>query len=477
MDLRRRGITPTVDAVQGEDNARILELELQDGGKPYRFPENMAVLIRYKKSNGQGKEYDSLEDGTLAWSVKGNRLSVRLIPQMLSFPGWVEMSVSLVAEGAVVKTFPIRLNVAPGAAPQEEDQAEYFRITGFLAAPGNAEKGQYLQVTSVDEEGRVTGIRAVKLALPAGGGDGAQADWDAGENEPGHILNRPFYCETRYETILDQSKMTYNANTGFLLFQAPQCTVGQQYTITVNGTEYLSTAQDLSVFLDESAVGFGDFTSMGEEFNGMAGNGEPFMMAILPSQGLTLLVPLFDCAEVTLSIAGSVEAVHPIPEKYLATVRAQKRYIVNCDTQIASAAAPSPDEVDTGELQAAITVIYQGQEHAAVVTERSSYTLEGITVHVVEFFFADHNHNIRTGRWNHNSVYIDELIYTFANKFQANEAAGTAPWLYAVPSSNSNPVWYSMQNLTLPGITLQSPNGTKFRVTVDNNGNLTATAK
>ena len=190
-----------------------------------------------------------------------------------------------------------------------------------------------------------------------------------------------------------------------------------------------------------------------------------------------MFAPFFECTEVTLSIAGSVESVHPIPEKYLTNVRAQKRYILDCDGQIANTTAPSPEEADTGELQAAITVIYQGVEHAAVVTERSSYAYGDTTTHVVNFFFVDKDHTIRTGRWNHNAVYVDELIYTFAGKFQSNKATGTAPWFYTVPITGSTSGWYSIQNLTLPGITLQSPNGTKFLVTVDNSGNLTATKK
>lgn len=341
------------------------------------------------------------------------------------------------------------------------------------------EKGDDYVLTEADKA-EIAEMAAELVDVPEPGGGGvsvAQSDWNAGENEPGHILNRPFYSETRYETILDQVKMLYDEEMGFFLFQAPQFTVGQHYTITVNGTEYLSTAQDLSEFMGDGAVAFGDLSALSEDFAGITGSGEPFVLVTMPSAGVTMFAPLFECTEVTLSIAGSVEAVHPIPAKYLANVRAQKRYILNCDTQIASAAAPSPEEADTGELQAAITVIYQGTEHAAVVTERISHTIEGITVHVVEFFFADHNRNIRTGRWNHNAVYVDELIYTFAGKFQANDTAGTAPWLYAVPASNSSPVWYSIQNLTLPGITLKSPNGTKFWVTVDNSGNLTATQK
>ena len=186
LNLKRCGITPTIDAAQGDVLSRGLELSLFNGAKPYLLPENLAVLIRYKKADGKGGEYDTLPDGSPAWSAKGNKLTILLTRQMFTFPGSVSMTIALISGGNQISTFPVRINVLPEAKAPAENSEDYFNVTGFLVAPGNAEPGQFLQITAVNSEGRVT---QVEPGIPRQ----TPADWNAGDGEPGHILNRPFY--------------------------------------------------------------------------------------------------------------------------------------------------------------------------------------------------------------------------------------------------------------------------------------------
>lgn len=186
LNLKRCGITPTMDAAQGDVLSRGLELSLFDGAKPYLLPENLAVLIRYKKADGKGGEYDTMPDGSPAWSAEGNRLTILLTRQMFTFPGSVSMTIALVSGGTQISTFPVQINVLPEAKALSADSEDYFNVTGFLVAPGNAETGQFLQITAVNSEGRVT---QVEPGTPRQ----TPADWNAGDGEPGHILNRPFY--------------------------------------------------------------------------------------------------------------------------------------------------------------------------------------------------------------------------------------------------------------------------------------------
>lgn len=186
LNLKRCGITPTMDAAQGDVLSRGLELSLFDGAKPYLLPENLAVLIRYKKADGKGGEYDTMPDGSPAWSAEGNRLTILLTRQMFTFPGSVSMTIALVSGGTQISTFPVQINVLPEAKALAENSEDYFNVTGFLVAPGNAETGQFLQVKAVNSEGRVT---QVESGFP----QQTPADWNAGEGDPGHILNRPFY--------------------------------------------------------------------------------------------------------------------------------------------------------------------------------------------------------------------------------------------------------------------------------------------
>ena len=83
LDMQNPGILPTIHAVQNDSYSRNLEIALLAGGKPFPVPENGTVVIRYKKSDGKGGEYDTLPDGRAAWQAAQNVLTVALAPQIL----------------------------------------------------------------------------------------------------------------------------------------------------------------------------------------------------------------------------------------------------------------------------------------------------------------------------------------------------------------------------------------------------------
>lgn len=161
MDLQQCGITPVIDAVQGESWSRDLEIELFSGKNAYHIPDNTAIIIRYKKADRTGGEYDTLPDGTPAWTVFRNRLTITLSDQAMTFPGKVLLTVSLVTAGTILSTFPIEVNVHASAQVSNAVSEDYFNLTGFLVAPKNADVGQILQVSSVDSQGKVTGLTTV----------------------------------------------------------------------------------------------------------------------------------------------------------------------------------------------------------------------------------------------------------------------------------------------------------------------------
>ena len=167
MDLQLHKPTPVVCAVQQDSCSRNLEITLFSNGKRFSIPASAAILIRYRKSDGTGGEYDTLPDGSPAWSVKGSTLTVTLAPQVLTAFGAVMLSVTLIDEVTQLSTFQIKLDVHPlSKAPRPESQ-NYYNVTGFLPAPVEAKAGQYLKVSSVDENGKVTAVEAVSLT--AGG--------------------------------------------------------------------------------------------------------------------------------------------------------------------------------------------------------------------------------------------------------------------------------------------------------------------
>lgn len=160
MDLQKPGSTPIVHATQSDSYSRNLSISLYTDNTPFVFPVNGKVMIRYRKADGTGGEYDTLPDGRIAWSVSENTLIIALAPQVLISPGSVSLSVSIVSGGTQLNLFPIHLSVHPLSSSKQTKAVDYFYSTGFLHAPDIAHKGQHFRVSEVNEHGRITAIEA-----------------------------------------------------------------------------------------------------------------------------------------------------------------------------------------------------------------------------------------------------------------------------------------------------------------------------
>lgn len=97
--------------VQGDRNTRAVEITLLEGENPWQVPEEAVVLVRYRKPDGTGGIYDTLPDGTAAWSIADDKVTVILAPQMLTVPGCVAAQVELQYGGGVLATFTIQIIV------------------------------------------------------------------------------------------------------------------------------------------------------------------------------------------------------------------------------------------------------------------------------------------------------------------------------------------------------------------------------
>ncbi|MBQ8579351.1 MAG: hypothetical protein IJ448_01500 [Oscillospiraceae bacterium] len=150
LDMARCGITPRIDAVQGDINTRYLELSLYDSGIAWKIPEAATVVIRFCKPDGTGGNYDALPNGDAAYTINGNTITVALAPQVCTVPGIVKLSVCLVNGDAELNTFAINIDVRknPGLSVHSEN---YYKIAGSVADSG-WEPDMYL---GTDEDGKV----------------------------------------------------------------------------------------------------------------------------------------------------------------------------------------------------------------------------------------------------------------------------------------------------------------------------------
>jgi hypothetical protein len=201
MDLQSTEKLPAVCAVQSDCCSRKLEVTLLSGKKPFFIPADAAVVVHFKRPDGKGGEYDTMPDGSPAWQAEENTVTVTLAPQVLAFPGMVELTISICRGTVRVNSLPIGLLVYPMAkAPLEKAEAD-FRLTHFLAAPLGAQPGEYLQVSTVDENGKVLAL--VSAPAQAGGQDGVSPIVTIVPIPDGNRLTVTDADGTKYMDVLD----------------------------------------------------------------------------------------------------------------------------------------------------------------------------------------------------------------------------------------------------------------------------------
>lgn len=124
MDLGRCGTAPLIDAVQDDRYTRNAELTLLDQGEAWEIPAEAQIAVAYRKADNTGGHYDTLPDGTSAWSAEGNVLTIAIAPQVLTAAGMVSLSVQVTLEEQVISTFRflihVHRNVAAGLFRSED---------------------------------------------------------------------------------------------------------------------------------------------------------------------------------------------------------------------------------------------------------------------------------------------------------------------------------------------------------------------
>ncbi len=162
MNLEEAELTQRVEMPMGDVSTRQLELLLYSRLSPWTIPEGVTVLIRYKKADGTMGEYDTMPDGTAAWSVSDNALTVCVAPQVLTAAGSVLLYATLYLEAQVLHTFSVEIDVrVPFVSRNAQNLAtsqDYYYVTNVLRGPVMAQAGQVLTAGSVDAAGRVTEV-------------------------------------------------------------------------------------------------------------------------------------------------------------------------------------------------------------------------------------------------------------------------------------------------------------------------------
>ena len=161
LDLVSPGILPPVAAVQGDTNTRQVRCALYAAGQPWEPPAGTNVVVRYRKGDGTTGCYDTLPDGSPAWSIDANTVSIILCPQMLTLAGRVLAQIVMIRGELELSTFDFPVSVTPDISGGNMASEDYVNWRGnFLAAPDGAAKvGDFLSIEEVDSNGRITRLK------------------------------------------------------------------------------------------------------------------------------------------------------------------------------------------------------------------------------------------------------------------------------------------------------------------------------
>lgn len=128
MDLGQQGTAPLIDAVQDDRYTRNVAMTLLDHGSPWAVPAGVKAVISYRKADNVGGQYDTLPDGTTAWSAAENLLTIALAPQVLTVPGMVSLSVQLILDRQMISTFRFLIHVHRNVASGRYRSDDYVNL-------------------------------------------------------------------------------------------------------------------------------------------------------------------------------------------------------------------------------------------------------------------------------------------------------------------------------------------------------------
>lgn len=145
-------------AVQNDRLSRYVIADLADGEAALVPESGTLYAIRYRKPDGTGGFYDTLEDGTPAVTANGSRLTIGYAQQVLTVPGDVYVQLQLLnGSGEILTSFAWILRVFPNVWTDDQvESSDYYSILSQ----------QIADVLGAAEA--LTGMTATASALPAG---------------------------------------------------------------------------------------------------------------------------------------------------------------------------------------------------------------------------------------------------------------------------------------------------------------------
>lgn len=123
-----------VEVMQGDANTRLLEFSLYAEGKEWTVPANVSVSVAYFGASGRGA-YDTLPDGSAAYTVNGNVVQATLIQQVTAVFGTTTVTVVFTdGTGKQLAAFGVPVKVERNAAVGAGKPQNYYNLREWVSA-------------------------------------------------------------------------------------------------------------------------------------------------------------------------------------------------------------------------------------------------------------------------------------------------------------------------------------------------------
>ncbi|MBQ6398434.1 MAG: hypothetical protein IJI06_09865 [Oscillospiraceae bacterium] len=169
----------TVYAAQNDKLSRFINAALLDGATPWTPPTGALMTVKYRRGDGGGGFYDTLEDGSPAYNVEADgTVTLGLAEQLLAVAGVAAVELRFYnAAGEVLSTACFRVMVQPSAWADDEivESEPYINVLSQQIA------------AVLDAATAYTGLTAEAETLAAGSEATASVSGGSG-GEPFHIL-------------------------------------------------------------------------------------------------------------------------------------------------------------------------------------------------------------------------------------------------------------------------------------------------
>ena len=150
MNLNYRGNPIVLDALQG-DSCRALTVHLVSGEMPWEIPADAAVILQYECNDGTGGAYDTQEDGTPAYVIQDNAVTLALVSQVFAVPGTTKLQATFLSQERQLTTFAMAIHVEK-AVNTQISSGEYVNLLRWWHSMENkgpaGDSGVYIGTTA-----------------------------------------------------------------------------------------------------------------------------------------------------------------------------------------------------------------------------------------------------------------------------------------------------------------------------------------